>query len=95
MKMLTAHDLKSGEVIYWSVSGQWTTQIADSALLDDAAAADALRAAEASETTVIHPYLVPMDQPSTPIARERVRELIRARGPTTHPEFARVQGGAR
>ncbi|NWG54383.1 MAG: DUF2849 domain-containing protein [Hydrogenophilaceae bacterium] len=89
MKMLTAHDLKTGAVVYWSGDGRWTPRIADAALLEDAAAAEALKAAEAAETVIVHPYLVPMDQPAAPIARERVRELIRARGPSTHPEFAR------
>lgn len=89
MKMLTAHDLHSGEVVYWTAGGTWSAHIADSALLDDTAAAAALKAAEGAETIVVHPYLVPMDSPATPIARERVREIIRARGPSTHPEFAR------
>ncbi|MBI1187052.1 MAG: DUF2849 domain-containing protein [Alphaproteobacteria bacterium] len=94
MKMLTAHDLKTGEVVYWSARGEWTPRLADSALLEDAAADDALKAAQGRETIVVNPYLVPMDQPATPVARERVRELIRARGPTTHPAFARPTGGA-
>jgi len=89
MKMLTAHDLKTGEVVYWSADGRWTTRIAESALMDDAAATDAQAAAAGRETVVVNPYLVPMDSPSTPVARERVREIIRAKGPTVHPQFQR------
>lgn len=89
MKILTAHDLRSGEVVYWTANESWSPRIADSVLLEDEPAARLLKSAEASETIVVHPYLVPMDSAITPIARERVRELIRARGPTTHPEFTR------
>ena len=89
MKILTAHDLKTGEVVYWTATGTWTRRLADSVLLDDWAAACALRAAEAAETVVVHAYLVPMDSPGAPVARERVRELLRARGPSTHPQFGK------
>jgi hypothetical protein len=89
MKILTAHDLKTGEVVYWSAAGTWTPCLAESVLMDDEAAAAALEAAEAAETVVVHVYLVPMDSPGAPVARERMRELLRARGPSTHPHFGK------
>ncbi|MGE3250514.1 MAG: DUF2849 domain-containing protein [Hyphomonadaceae bacterium] len=89
MKVLTAHDLKTGEVIYLAANDRWVSLIADAARLDDAAADAALKQAEQSETAVIHPYLVPLDEAGKPIARERVRETIRAEGPTVHPGFGK------
>jgi hypothetical protein len=89
MMILTAHDLLSGEVVYWSADGTWVEGLRDAARLEDAAAKAALAAAEAAHTTVVHAYLVPVDAAGAPIARERVRETIRARGPTTHPAFGK------
>ena len=92
MKIVTAHDLKTGEVVYWTGEG-WDGAIAAAALLDDGAAGDALKAAEASETRVVHPYLVPMDGAGSPVARERLRELLRARGPSVHMHFGKQAEG--
>lgn len=89
MKILTAHELKTGEVIYWSNDGAWSASIADAALMENGTADAALRRAEAAETIVVHSYLVPMDGPGSPVARERVREIIRAQGPTVHPHFGK------
>jgi hypothetical protein len=89
MKILTAHDLKTGEVVYWSERGTWTLRLGESVLMDDGTAQAALKAAEAAETVVVHAYLVPMDSPGAPVARERVREILRAQGPSTHPNLGK------
>ncbi|MGE0830425.1 MAG: DUF2849 domain-containing protein [Hyphomonadaceae bacterium] len=95
MKLLTAHDLLTGEVVYLTANGKWATAIADARLMEDADADAALKAAQASETVVVNPYLVAMDGKAAPIARERVREDMRAKGPSVHPGFQRDAGGAR
>jgi hypothetical protein len=87
--ILTAHDLRSGEVVYWSAGGRWVERLRDAARLDDEKAKAALAQAEAAFTTVVHAYLVPADAAGAPIARERVRETIRARGPSAHPALGK------
>ncbi|MBL8552515.1 MAG: DUF2849 domain-containing protein [Hyphomonadaceae bacterium] len=93
MMILTAHDLKSGEVVYWSADGQWVPALRDAVRLEDEPAKAQLKLAEASETVVVHPYLVPIDANGAPIPREKVREGIRAKGPTIHPAFGKQAEG--
>jgi hypothetical protein len=83
VRILTAHDLLSGEVVYWSADGRWAESLSEAARLDDAAASAALAEAEAAYTAVVHAYLVPTDSAGAPVAREKIRETIRAKGPST------------
>jgi hypothetical protein len=87
--ILTAHDLLSGAVVYRSVDGRWAESLREAARFDEAAAKQALAEAEAAFTSVVHPYLIPTDAAGAPISREKVRETIRANGPTIHPHFGK------
>jgi hypothetical protein len=89
MMILTAHDLLSGEVVYWSADGTWAARLRDALRMEDDKAKAALADAEAAYTTVVHAYLVPVDADGAPIRREEVRETIRAKGPTTHPNLGK------
>lgn len=82
MKALTGCDLPTGEVIYWTADGGWSTDIADAHLMEDEFADAALAEAKKQETVVVGPYLIVMDAPGVPTHREAMRENIRARGPT-------------
>ena len=92
MKALTAHDVRTGAVVYLTASGAWSTRASDAAHFAVGEDDVALKRAEAAESVVTHAYLVPLDAAGAPIARERVRETIRARGPTVHPQFAKHAG---
>lgn len=82
MKMLTASDLRSGDVVYWTKDAGWSRAIKDAQLMEDEFAEAALANAKKAETVVVNAYLVVMDGEAVPAAREAVRENIRARGPT-------------
>lgn len=88
MKMLTANALISGDVVYWTPSGAWVGAIEEAGLIADEAADEMLRAAEAN-IDLVSPYLVSMDGPAHPVAREKLRELIRAQGPTTRLDLGK------
>ncbi len=91
MKIVTANRLSDGNPVYRTADG-WADAIADAQTYDsDDAANEALAAAKKQETIVVGPYLMNVANPGEPVARERVRESIRARGPSTHPQFARPQ----
>lgn len=92
MKALTAHDVRTGAVVYLTASGAWSTRASEAAHFTGGDEEAALKRAEAAETVVTHAYLVPLDAAGAPVARERVRETIRARGPTIHPQFAKHAG---
>ena len=79
MKTVTANDLKTGETVYLTAEGGWSVALADAALAK----------AEREETIVVGPYLMELDAPAAPGGRARLREEIRAVGPTIHPHFAK------
>ncbi len=89
MKALTASDLKTGDVVYWTKDAQWSRDIKDALLMDDEFAAGALANAKKAETIIVGAYLIAMDGPGVPAAREAVRENIRARGPTVRLDLGK------
>jgi hypothetical protein len=81
MKVLTANRLSDGVVVYRAQDGGWTRDFADAARLDSAAAAGALDQAQAQPREIVGPYLVEVEG-EVVVQRERLREAIRAKGPT-------------
>lgn len=92
MKALTASDLRTGEVVYWTKDGKWSVAIGDAVLMDDEFAETALAQARAQGTVVVGSYLIGMDGQGTPTHREAMRENIRARGPTSRPDLGKQAG---
>jgi hypothetical protein len=86
--MLTASDLLSGDVVYWT-GAAWSRAIDDAALMDEDAAAGALGAAKKQERVVVNAYLVEMAAAATPAHREAMRENIRARGPSVRRDLGK------
>ena len=89
MKLITAHDLLTGEVVYRTEANDWNVAIEAAAIYDDDAAPDALARAKKEATTVVNAYLVEADGPATPSARVRLRETIRAQGPTVRMDLGK------
>lgn len=89
MKIVTAHDLPTGEVVYWTPAGSWAKRIEDAAPIDDEAADAELARAKAQATIVTNAYLVSIESPGKPAAREYLREIIRARGPTVRVDLGK------
>ena len=93
MKVLTANDLKSGEVLFWN-QGQWKVRFADGEhFAGDEDAAPALAEAEAQPKVVVAPYLIDVEEIDGhwfPIA---YRERLRALGPTNHPQHGKQADG--
>ena len=81
MKVLTANRLVDGVVVYLANDGGWTHVFADAARLAPDAAADALGQAQGQARVLVGPYLVEVDG-QTVEPRERLRETIRAKGPS-------------
>ena len=96
MKALTANDLLTGEVIFWS-KGRWVERFADAEVLDAEQAEAALAIGEAQPTAWAGtpPYLIDLqDTPQGPVPVS-YRERLRALGPTNHPQHGKqAEGGA-
>ena len=81
MRVLTANRLHDGAVVYRTAGGEWTHRFGEAARLDVSEAEAALQAALATPQAVVEAYLLEADE-SGPAGRERLRERIRAGGPT-------------
>jgi hypothetical protein len=81
MKILTANRLTDGAVVWLGLGGRWSAEFEDAVRLEPEAAARALAAAEAQPGRFVGAYLIEADAAGVE-RRERLRESIRADGPT-------------
>lgn len=89
MKIVTAHDLRTGEVVYWTDARTWAPRIEAAAPLPDEAAEGELAVARAQSTIAANAYLVAIDLAGRPAKREYLRESIRANGPTVRRDLGK------
>jgi predicted RNase H-like nuclease (RuvC/YqgF family) len=89
-QVVTANDLKSGDVVYLTDASDWSRRIAEAAVAANVEAGAALLAVaevQAKANVVVTPYLIPVqvsgDAGVTPPRPIQYREIIRAEGPTT------------
>lgn len=87
MKLITAHDLITGEVVYLAEGGAWRPDLKSAAAFADDDAAIKMKAADPTRVTNV--YLISAEGPGAPAARERLRELIRASGPTVRRDLGK------
>jgi Protein of unknown function (DUF2849) len=81
VKVLTANRLSDGVVVYRAADGAWTRVFEEAERLSPEAATEALAEATAQPGLLVAPYLVEVDGNEVE-KRERLREGIRAQGPT-------------
>jgi hypothetical protein len=85
MQIITANSLADGRVVFQTAFG-WSFHIDEAELLAEQDAADAAleRAnADAARNRVVEPYLIDVRREGEDIVPVRLRERIRAEGPTT------------
>jgi len=88
LKILTANQLRTGDVLYWR-EGDWIESLAGAEILaDDATAEAALASAQAFVTAnqVVSPYLFEVRQTKTGLVPLKEREVIRSLGPSVRPD---------
>ncbi len=87
-QMLTANNLRRGEVLYWK-SGDWVMELDQGDVFADPKDADAALAAAQSFVAghkVVAPYLFEVTrQPDGGIRPVKEREIIRGKGPSVEP----------
>jgi hypothetical protein len=84
LKILTANQLRSGEVLYWK-TGRWVESLVEAEIFTDEAAAEAaLAQAQISVTAnrVVTPYLFEIRQDKGGVHPVKEREIIRSLGPS-------------
>jgi hypothetical protein len=81
--VVTANRLGDGAVVYRTVDGDWTTELASAAVLAPATAAEILLRAEADGVRAVGPYIAPVEfGGNNRILPGNLRERIRLAGPT-------------
>ena len=90
MKVLTANSLTDGESVWWSADGRWAETLAEAEAVSDKegeARLEAHGAAGLADNLVVDVNLIDVEMRDGALYPLRLRERIRAKGPTTHPEF--------
>jgi hypothetical protein len=95
-EIVTANRLADGAVVYLTATGGWSERFADAAVAADEAAAVALQAtgdAAAKAQLVVAPYRAPvLLEAGRPVPAD-MKERIRSRGPSIHPELGKQAEG--
>lgn len=87
MKAVTANLLTDGAVVYLDRAGNWTPHIRHAALYEDDKARQVLEKAATRITEVADLYLMDTAEHGIPAGRARLREAIRAAGPTVRKDL--------
>ncbi|CTQ44746.1 MULTISPECIES: DUF2849 domain-containing protein [Stappiaceae] len=92
MKVITANRLLNGDVVWLAENGSWVERITLAKVYDgkDAVAAALAEGLEAEKNQkVVGVYEMDVTVEEGVIVPVRLREKIRATGPTTHPELGK------
>jgi hypothetical protein len=95
-EIVTANRLIDGAVVYLTAEGGWSERFADAAVAADEAAAKALVAtgeAAVAAQLVVGLYCAEVELENGRPVPVDMKERIRARGPSIHPEFGKQAEG--
>ena len=95
-RIVTTNRLDDGLVVYLNGAG-WSECIDDARIAGDDAAADRLLAraeGPGQAVRVVDPYLIEVTREGAVPRPVRLREAIRARGPTVRPDLGKQAEGA-
>jgi hypothetical protein len=96
-QILTAHRLRTGDVVYWQ-NGGWTEQLAQADIFPDPTQAEAAlgRARQfVTDRLVVNPYLFAVEVGERGPVPVEEREIIRAAGPTVRTDTGKQAQQAR
>jgi hypothetical protein len=93
-QILTANRLQKGEVVYWGGPKGWVVNLSDAEPLDDAVAEDVLKQAQiyVARQDVVATYLFDARVENGAIKPVKMREVIRAAGPTVRRDLGKQAG---
>jgi len=89
-QVVTANRLTDGNVVYLAQDGSWTRAIADAEVADTDVTINTLlqRAADAeANQEIVGVYAIDVSIDGTSVKPTNYKEVIRAKGPTTHTNF--------
>jgi len=91
LQVLTANRLQPGEVVYWNTSTGWIPGLTDAQVFSGADAEAALKAAAewVRKGEIVAPYLFDVRIEGETIVPVKIREAIRAAGPTVRRDLGK------
>jgi len=91
LQVLTANRLKLGEVVYWNGSTGWVPKLSGAQVFSGPEAEAALKAAAewVRKSEVVAPYLFDVRIEDETIVPVKVREAIRAAGPSVRRDLGK------
>jgi len=92
LQVVTANRLIDGRVVFLADGYRWVEEIGAARVADGEEAGKALLAIgekAAADRIVVAPYLIDVSSDGARITPTRYREVLRALGPSSHPEFGR------
>jgi sulfite reductase (NADPH) hemoprotein beta-component len=92
LQVVTANRLGDGRVVFLADGYRWVEEIGLARVSETDEAAKALLAiAEkaAADRIIVAPYLIDVSAEGERVMPTRYREILRALGPSSHPEFRR------
>lgn len=95
-KVVTANRLGDGMVVYLDTTGGWSEYVEAARVAqseEQSAEILALAEAPAQATRVVGPYLMDVSLENGEPRAVSNREIIRAKGPTVHPDFGKQAEG--
>jgi hypothetical protein len=90
MQVLTANRLKLGEVAYWN-QGRWVSRLEEAELMSGSVAEAALKGAGefVRSGEIVAPYLFEAHETAGRTVPVKVREAVRAAGPTVRTDLGK------
>jgi hypothetical protein len=90
-QVLTANRLKPGEVVYWNEKAGWVLDLDEAEIIPDDRAEEALKAAGQwiAKREIVAPYLFEVRVKDGAVVPLKIREAIRAAGPTVRPDLGK------
>jgi sulfite reductase (NADPH) hemoprotein beta-component len=92
LQVVTANRLGDGRVVYLANDDLWVEEVGRARIAETEDAGKALVAVAekaVADRTVVAPYLIDVTAEGDRVTPTRYRELLRALGPSSHPEFGR------
>ncbi len=92
LQVLTANRLSDGEAVWWSADNRWSETLHGAEVAADEAAADELSIigkAALAANRVVDVNLIEVEIAGAAIVPLRLREKIRAAGPTNRPDLGK------
>jgi Protein of unknown function (DUF2849) len=88
-QILTANRLSDGAVVYWTADGGWAERLETACVVADPSAAEAAGKQAQERLLVVGAYLMDVRAEASGLAPVKMREIIRAAGPSVRLDLGK------